>query len=253
MQRQTIFKQCGFTLLEVLIAIMITALIGIGANEVLSQAIETSERTQQKLDALGALQKAVLVMTRDFRQVTYRSVRDEFGDQQPAVSTRNDEYKLIFTRTGWRNPLGDMRSNQQRVAYQLEDGVLKRMHWQTLDLAQDSKPFERELLRDIEELQFRFMNDSGGWVDEWPPDDTPGTGTAVQDPMFMYNRLPKAIAIRMNLKEFGEITKTYDLGAYLPNTAMPNANNNGNNNGNNTNDDTNQDGIIDKNPEQVVE
>lgn len=222
-RKQFVRKQSGFTLIEVLIAIMITALIGIGANEVLGQAIDISERTQEKLESMGSLQKAVLVMTRDFRQITARSVRDEFGDNQPAVSTRNDEYKLVFTRTGWRNPLGDMRSNLQRVAYQLDDGVLKRYHWQALDQAQDSKPIERELLRDVEEFNFRFMNDSGGWVDEWPPEaDASGTTSSGQDDMQVYNRLPKAIAIRMNLKEFGEITKTYDLGAYLPNTTMPN-------------------------------
>lgn len=247
-----VHHQSGFTLLEVLIAIMITALIGIGANEVLSQAIDTSERTQEKLETLGALQKAVLVLTRDFRQVAARSVRDEFGDQQPAVSSRNEEYKLMFTRTGWRNPLGKMRSDMQRVAYQLEDGLLKRYYWKALDLAQDSKPVERELLRDVEELNFRFMNGSGGWVDEWPPEaDASDASSSGQDDMQIYNRLPRAIAVRIKHKEFGEITKTYDLGAYLPNTTMPNANNNGNNNGNNVNNETDQNGS--NNQEQIVE
>ena len=47
-RKQFARKQSGFTLIEVLIAIMITALIGIGANEVLGQAIDINERTQEK-------------------------------------------------------------------------------------------------------------------------------------------------------------------------------------------------------------
>lgn len=214
-------KQSGFTLIEVLIAIMITALIGIGANEVLGQAIDISQRTQEKLESMGDLQKAVLIMTRDFRQVAARSIRDEFGDQQPAVSTHNEEYKIAFTRGGWRNPLGDVRSEFQRVAYSVEEGVLKRHHWFPLDQAQDSTPVERDLLNDVEEFQIRFLDDKDAWVDEWPPASSSGGGTGGSAMMAMYNTLPKAVQIRFTLKEFGQITKLYDLGAYMPGTALP--------------------------------
>jgi general secretion pathway protein J len=207
-------SESGFTLLEVLIAIVITAMIGIGANEILGQAIDISQKTRTRLESLSQLQKAMLILSRDFRQTVPRSIRDEYGDFQPAFSTRNTDHRVELTRAGWRNPLGDLRSDLQRVAYTLEDGQLKRLHWNTLDRTHDNAPIERILLRDVDELQFRFLNDSNGWLDEWPSDQA-GNGPAGSDPMAQYNRLPKAVEFRFRHREFGELRRVFDLVSWL--------------------------------------
>ena len=114
----------GFTLLEVLLAIGITAMIGLGSWQILNSAIRASESTQVRLAELNALQKTMLIISRDLRQVLPRSIRDGYGDYQPALTTKTEFYALEFSRTGWRNPMDDARSNIQRVAYELSENIL---------------------------------------------------------------------------------------------------------------------------------
>ncbi|WP_068642059.1 type II secretion system minor pseudopilin GspJ, partial [Oleiphilus sp. HI0132] len=102
--KQALASQQGFTLLEVLIAIGITALIGLGAWQVLNSAITSSDRTQVHLEELNQIQKAMLIVKRDLSQVIGRSIRDEYGDYQNALDSSSDFYKIQFSRVGWRNP-----------------------------------------------------------------------------------------------------------------------------------------------------
>jgi general secretion pathway protein J len=210
----------GFTLLEVLIAIGITAMIGLGSWQILNSAIRTSEHTQVKLDELKALQKTMLLISRDMQQIVSRSIRDEYGDYQPALQTKGALYKLEFSRAGWRNPLGDPRSNLQRVAYELNQDEFVRHYWNILDRSQDSESVYRTLLKGVEEFSVRFMKDDGSWADEWPLSDAAGEEDEGGDPRFNVNQIPRAVKITFKLKQFGTVSKLYDLVTYLPNKAL---------------------------------
>jgi len=209
----------GFTLLEVLIAIGITAMIGLGSWQILNSAIRTNEHTQVKLEELKALQKTMLIISRDLQQVVSRSIRDEYGDYQPALQTKGSLYKLELSRAGWRNPLGDPRSNIQRVAYELNQDEFVRHYWNVLDRSQDSESVYRTLLKGVEEFSIRFMKEDNGWADEWPltadTDEEEG-----RDPRFEVNQIPLAVKITFKLKQFGTVSKLYDLVSYLPNKVL---------------------------------
>tara|TARA_R110001592_G_scaffold198448_1_gene446668 strand:+ start:24649 stop:25371 length:723 start_codon:yes stop_codon:yes gene_type:complete len=216
----------GFTLLEVLLAIGITAMIGLGSWQILNSAIRASESTQIRLAELNALQKTMLIISRDLRQVLTRSIRDGFGDYQPALTTKNEFYALEFTRRGWRNPMDDARSNIQRVAYELSDNKLVRHYWSVLDRSQDSEPISKELLTEVNSISIRFMTKSGSWVDEWPSSSsssssTTAGGAATTDPLATYNELPKAVEISFDLQRFGKVKRLYDLPVYLENIDIP--------------------------------
>jgi len=209
----------GFTLLEVLIAIGITAMIGLGSWQILNSAIRTSEHTQVKLEELKALQKTMLIISRDLQQTVSRSVRDEYGDYQPAVQTKGSLYKFELSRAGWRNPLGDPRSNIQRVAYELNQDELVRHYWNVLDRSQDSESVYRTLLKGVEEFSIRFMKDDYSWASEWPSSaetDEEDDG----DPRSKDNQLPRAVKITFKLKQFGTVSRLYDLVSYLPNKML---------------------------------
>ena len=224
-------RNTGFTLLEVLIAIVITAFIGLGSWQLLGSAIKASDRTQVRLQQLAQLQKTMLFMARDFQQIIPRSIRNEYGDYQAAVSTESDFYMLEFTRVGWRNPLRDKRSEVQRVAYELDqEGSVLRHYWRVLDRSQDSTTRYKTLLEDVASLSFQYMNEGGAWLDEWPPIDT--SSTAKPDPHFKVNQLPKAIRVVLEHSYFGEITRLYDLPTYLENIDSATNGSGGNPNGN---------------------
>ena len=219
-------RHSGFTLLEVLLAIGITAMIGLGSWQILNSAIRASEATQERLAELNNLQKTMLILSRDLQQVLPRSIRDEYGDYQPAVTTKNEFYLLEFSRNGWRNPMDDQRSNIQRVAYEFVENKLVRHYWQVLDRSQDSTPVSKTLLEGVNSINLRFMNESGSWLDQWPSEETErpaGTDNTegAGDPRLKDNQLPKAIEVSMDLVQFGKVKRLYSVVSYLPNIDIP--------------------------------
>ena len=206
--------QYGFTLLEVLIAIGITALIGLGAWQVLNSAITGSDRTQLHLEELNQIQKAMLIIKRDLTQLIGRSTRDEYGDYVPALTTSSEFYSLQFSRVGWRNPLDDKRSEIQRVAYELDGDKLYRKYWQVLDLSQESESFQRTLLKGVESLEFRFKDESDAWIAKWPPEADKDSESA--DKRAKDNMMPKAIELKLVHPRFGTVTRLFEVATYIP-------------------------------------
>lgn len=162
-------SQRGFTLLELLVALGIFALLAAMAYGGLNNVMRVSDATQQHAERLAQLQKSFLWLARDIEQASERSIRDEYGDQQGAVQAAEfGRYQLELTRAGWRNPAGRVRSHLQRVAYGLRDGQLIRAYWNVLDRAQDSQPLETVLLEGVGKLELRFLDEQQQWHSNWP-------------------------------------------------------------------------------------
>ncbi len=156
----------GFTLLEVLVAIAILALVAVGAYQLLAGTVSTRDRGLAHEKKLQALQKAEMLIQRDLLQVVMRPVRDEFGDVQPGFYLPRENV-MEFTRRGWRNPLQASRSDMVRLRYSVVGGQLIRERWSSLDRARASLPEKTVLLDDIERFQLQvFAN--GTWGKDWP-------------------------------------------------------------------------------------
>ena len=108
----------GFTLLEVLIAIAIFALLGLGSYRMLHSVLNTDEATRQHELQLREVVRAFAVLEQDVAQVGARPVRDGFAELRPALLGEVEPVAMEFTRLGWRNPLGSPRSAWQRVRWQ---------------------------------------------------------------------------------------------------------------------------------------
>lgn len=196
----------GFTLLELLVAITVTALIGVGVWQLLGNTLRSQEVLERQSQSLQDLQRLILFLDRDFQQISSRVIRNEFGDHDYTLSTRNALYQIEFVRTGWRNPLKYKRSELQRVAYALEGETLLRLNWQVLDRAQDSEPKSRELATGVESIQFQFLTEENNWVDEWPQDSVLGS-----DDKARYKTLPRAIKVEFQHRVYGSLYRIYDL------------------------------------------
>ena len=116
-------KQQGFTLLEVMIAISITALIGVASTNLLSNIIETKNVTDKRSEQLVTLQRFNQFISRDVEQIINRGIRDQYGDDQAAIILDDSDYLAQWSRLGWRNsPINDdPRAEIQRVAFQIFD------------------------------------------------------------------------------------------------------------------------------------
>ena len=96
----------GFTLLELLIAIAIFALLGLGTYRMLDSVLQTDRVTRDHELQLRELVRAMAAFERDVLQVQARPTRDPFGDPRAALLGEDlDNPALELTRSGWRNPL----------------------------------------------------------------------------------------------------------------------------------------------------
>lgn len=186
----------GFTLLELLVALAIFALIGALAYSGLSGVLETRNQARHKAEQLAALQLAFSFIERDLEQASARGVRDILGDALPALRVTRDN-ALEFTRGGWRNPGLSARSHLQRVAYRLKDGKLLRLTWPVLDQAQTSAPGEAVLLSGVEAFEARFYDQALAQQAAWPV----STGNA--------RPLPRAVEVSIEPEGFGRVTRLF--------------------------------------------
>ena len=163
--------QNAFTLIEVLVAVAIFSLVAALAYGTLNQTVLSAELLSDRMNRLQALQRAVQVLTDDFRQLAPRPVRDELGDNfVPVLSTGfQSGFTIEMTRGGWSNPMILPRSTLQRTAYAIEDNELVRYYWNVLDRTLSNEAIETALLDDVESLQFRFFQENGEYIDQWPP------------------------------------------------------------------------------------
>lgn len=192
----------GFTLLELLIAIAVFAIMSVMAYGGLSSVILNSSQTEKELEKIQKVQRAIFTITRDLTQITNRNIRDEFGNTQPHLDTGgNIDYLVEFTRSGRRNPAKLIRSNLLRVAYKHEDEKLIRIFWSQLDRTQDVEPYEDVLLENVTLAELRYLDDTNEWHTQWPPLSATTSTTAIDN--------PKAIELKVNLKGWGELTRIY--------------------------------------------
>jgi general secretion pathway protein J len=207
----------GFTLVEVLIALAITAFVSTIAYTSLSTVMTGVESTREATRRTVEINRAWAIISRDLRHFVARPVRDEFGEEEPALAGGPaSRFYLSFTRAGWHNPADHPRGNLQRVNYRLQDNALWRDSYPVLDRAGDTEAREVMLLEDVEQLQLFFLAsvgdieaegegitvDTRNWVENWVSDTSVG-GQELAPPV--------AIEFRLELADQGEMRRIYAL------------------------------------------
>lgn len=187
----------GFTLLELLVALSIFSILSVMAYGGLQTVISSKQSSQQAANRIAEIQLVMMRISNDLRQAISRKVRNEYGDFVYAMqSDNNGEQTIAWTRAGYRNPAHLKRSNIQRVAYKLEQQKLIRITWPVLDLAQDTKAMESEVLSDVELIEWRFLNNDGEWGSVWPEEGKEELSS-----------LPQAVEINIELQDWGKIRR----------------------------------------------
>lgn len=192
----------GFTLLELLVAIGIFALVSAIAYGSLIHLMNDRAHLEAEQEFWRTLSLAFTRMDDDFSQARDRTIRDNIGFTQPAFRGQPTDTRATgapsveFTRGGVLTFSSDARSDLQRVAYRLEDGTLKRLVWPVLDQAPQTTPLEMPLLKDVEAFRVRFYSASGAWLDQWPAEG----GT---------EDLPRGVEVTLTLKGRGEFKRLF--------------------------------------------
>jgi general secretion pathway protein J len=139
-------EQLGFTLLEILIALAIFAVMSMMAYAGLAAILDARARTVPRAEQLAQLQTTLYLLNEDLSQVIKRPIRDELGSIEPAFSVGRGNEILVFTRTvpSWSTNAGE--NNVLRVSYSLEKEALYRRVWSIPDRTQQTEYRRRKLL-----------------------------------------------------------------------------------------------------------
>ena len=159
-------KQKGFTLLEMLVAIGVFAVIGLISSRILISSSSTAEIIVSRGEHMIELQRAMDIMRRDIEQLVRRKTRNEKGELVPFCVVGAEG--LTITHSGWLNPLSLQRSELQRTTYTFEDGKLIRSHPFALDLTPDTPKNSAVILEGLSHFRVSVIDSTGAESTEWP-------------------------------------------------------------------------------------
>lgn len=199
-------KVLGFTLVELLVAIFVFAIVSAIAMGGYNELVKQSDIASAGAARTRAIQSTVQRLVLDFTSLEPRPVREPLGDSiEPALRSdaRNNEVIAELTHSGWSNPAGVPRSTLQRVSYQLEDQKLIREYWVVLDRTQTGEPQRAELVDRVKRMELRFMDGNRSWHEQWPP-----LGYSAPDAPQLR---PIAVEITLELEDWGEIKRLVEV------------------------------------------
>lgn len=198
----------GFTLIEILVAMAIFAVIGLASTGVLNSVINSDQLSTERFAKLEELQRAMLIIERDVLQIVPRSLRVNGEPISLVISggegvLNSDVDGLGFVRGGWHNPQMLLpRSTLQAVGYRVQEQQLQRLYGNYVDNIIGHEPKVRVLLSEIEDFQVSFLTDLAQIED---PDDW--------DENYASATLPMAVSITIVSKTFGKIRREFILAS----------------------------------------
>ena len=200
-------RQRGFTLIELIVAIAVLAVMGGVAYAGWFNVTRIANSTERSIDQFDAMERTFFWLQEDFEQIVSRDVVDELGGKRKSLEISQAGESLIeVTRGGWTNPaLLELppRSDLQRVAYLIDDeSRLMRRYWYHVDRFDANAFRERRLLDEVVGLTFRFFDLSGEWHTTWPPQNNTDED---------FNELPGAIEATVEVDTIGSVTRLFVL------------------------------------------
>ncbi len=203
-------RAAGFTLLELLIAMAVFAIMSVLAYSGLRAVLDADHVTRASSGQLADLQVSLSVLERDLAQMVDIQVRDEFGDRLPPLRLRagNEEPLLEIVRAGAG---GDQRL--RRTAWRLTESGLERELWPGVDVT-DTEQMRIQPFADLVEEDERLGVESGfafvvrgpsglERVTSWPPEGL--------DPSS--SQLPLAVELVLDVPRLGQIRRLIPVGA----------------------------------------
>lgn len=217
-------SQGGLTLLEVLIALSIFAMIGVASFRVLSSVVDTQKVGDVHSQQLTRLQKVLTLIDADLEQVVERNIRISEAEVAEYLEVKTGDYALQFTRGGWRNPLQLSRSSLQRIAYDVgphpdrdkqesshyqdDKNYLRRHYWRVLDRESSEGVIVQALLADVTDLTVAVINKNGRFT-QWPVPKRGAPKAQTEDD----KKANKPLALEFSFihSSHGQLTRLYKI------------------------------------------
>ena len=185
-------KPRGFTLVELLVAIAIFAVLSALGWKVFDYIVKTKDQNVIHEQRLGQLQQTYQQILRDTVQAVPLTANIN-GDIQPALVLQNGRFN--FSKTGVTDPLEEGISPDERIEYQYraDEQKLYRLKYRNLNQAGQDQPESSVLLSEVEQFQIIVLNPNE--LTQWP--DT----SADLNQLEHKQRLPKGIKINLAVND----------------------------------------------------
>lgn len=195
----------GYTLIEILIALFIFAILSAIVVMAISNVFTADKSQTSKLKRLSEVQLAITLLERDLQQIINRKIIDSAGNKMNAIHIHGIKARdgIEFTRAGFVNPLGlQNRSSLQRVHYYLDNNALYRATYPVLDQTRSSVKQARLILTDINSLSWIFFDSNNNSYTTWPPTEKIGS------------QIPQAIEVTVRMNDVGTINRLFIMPNY---------------------------------------
>ena len=191
----------GFTLIEVLSALLILSLLALMSYRGLSAVLDAREHTRQETDKWRRVSAFLARFERDTQLASPRPVRSVTAagtGTAPAWrgdTTPTQQARLEFSRFAATEGVDTAR----RIAYRLnENNEVELWLWPGLDIAPDTLPERYPVLAGVKTFELQYLNRGLVWMNVWPsaPSDAP---------------IPQAVRLRIVLASSEEIVRVFAL------------------------------------------
>ncbi len=158
----------GFTLVELMVALFIFALLAAAGVALLSFGVRAQAAATQRLEDTADLRRFSTLLAGDIAQTLPRVARAPDGQPLRAFTGNDGQSNplvLGYVRGGWTNPDGLARAGIQRIDVTLAEGRLTRTAYPMVDGS--AAPAGIVLADRVETLTMRYRDRKGEWRPRW--------------------------------------------------------------------------------------
>lgn len=161
-------KDRGFTLVEMMVALFIFALLAAAGVTLLSVGVRAQSAATRELETTGSLRRMSVLLANDFAQIVPRMTRSGDGTVLRAFTGNDGNSNSLvmgYVRSGWSNPDGVMRAGVQRVDLVLDKGRFERRGYRDVD--GNSAAATIVLADNVSAISTRYRDEKGEWRPRW--------------------------------------------------------------------------------------
>jgi len=164
----------GFTLLELLVALSILALLSVLGYRAVASLAESEVRLSAETARWRSLDQFFMRLEADLRQAQPRAARVGGGIESAWQGglDLDGNAELRFSRSGPEFAL-EPGSAGQRLGFRLRNGALEVLYWPYLDVAAGSAPAPYALVDGIGRFRVDYLDSRGAWRERWPVEGEP--------------------------------------------------------------------------------